>query len=242
MLDAQQKQFAAMIRSQQPGAEVGGVDAKRVAVYQALFLKNIAGFIRSGFPVLRRVLDEAQWWDLVHAFLAQHPCRTPLFPQIAHEFVLFMQATDLTVELPPWVTELVHYEWLEIAVDTDPAEVEVDALLTIHLDDCLVLNPTLRLQAYQYPVHRISTATGAEPEATWMAVYRDEADLVQFSSLNALSFELLRQLQLHPELACGTLLEAMAQALNADLAQLQQHGITQLQQFARTALVTGKRC
>lgn len=242
MLDAQQKQFAAAIRSQQANAAVGGISDTRMAVYQSLFLKNIAGFIRSGFPVLRRVLNETQWWDLVHAFLAQHRCQTPLFPEIAREFVEFLQATELGAEWPRWLCELAHYEWLEIAVDTAMEEVEVVTVFRLSLDSCLVINPTVRLQGYEYPVHRISASNQAvAPEATWLAVYRDSSDAVKFLSLNALSFELLRQLQLHPALTGGTLLTSMAQALGANVAQWQQHGLAQLQQFVDSGIVSALR-
>ena len=82
-----QRNFAARIR--QPGVNPlpEGVPVERMAIYEQLFFNTIEGFLSSGFPVSRRLFDEARWRRLVGDFLAGHRCTTPYFPAVGEEFL-----------------------------------------------------------------------------------------------------------------------------------------------------------
>lgn len=193
-LNQQQHQFAGHIRSGEGLPD--GVTATRMAVYQSLFLNNIKGFADTTFPVCAAVLGESVWSRLVRAFFHHHRCTTPYFLQISEEFLHWLPATHWAAEYP-WLTELAHYEWLELAVDTS-----ADA--TSYRDgDALTGIPVLAAGAcghlYQYPVHKIRVGqTLPSPELTALIVFRDAQDAVRFIHCNSTTLSLLLLLQASP--------------------------------------------
>ena len=63
----------------------------------------------------------AAWHALVHDFYRDHRCSTPLFPELPREFIQYLQARDAGAGDPPWLLELAHYEWVELALDLSEA-------------------------------------------------------------------------------------------------------------------------
>ena len=49
------------------------------------------------------------------------------FREIPRHFVSYLQEGEIRQPLPAWLGELAHYEWVELAVDTDPATVPLPA-------------------------------------------------------------------------------------------------------------------
>jgi hypothetical protein len=85
-----------------------------LAVYQHLLFNNLLGLLSNGFPVCVRLLGEPAWSALVRHYFATHRCQTPLFTELAAEFVQWLQAQP---QLPhPALAELAHYEWVETAL------------------------------------------------------------------------------------------------------------------------------
>ena len=63
-------------------------------------------------------MTTADWHALVRAFIDQHRCHTPYFLEISQEFVQFlMQDYRPLASDPPFLAELAHYEWVELALD-----------------------------------------------------------------------------------------------------------------------------
>ena len=129
-LRAQQHAFTAHLRDPQAVPAPAGLDPRRVAVYRHLLFNNLLGLLSNGFPVCVRLLGEPAWSALVRHYFATHRCQTPLFTELAAEFVQWLQAQP---QLPhPALAELAHYEWVETALyqlqaeplpapgDTDP--------------------------------------------------------------------------------------------------------------------------
>lgn len=122
-----QRRFAARIRDPQQ-ALPPGIATERMAIYEELFFNNLDGFISSGFPVLRRLFDEPRWHRLVRAFMREHRCRTPYFSQLGEEFIGWLQDGYRAEEGdPPFLLELAHYEWVELALSLAEAPVEIAA-------------------------------------------------------------------------------------------------------------------
>ena len=117
---------------------------------------------------------------------------SPFFHEIPKAFVDFLQAEDSPADesLPPWLAELAHYEWLELAVETAP-----DVPLRVGPQG-LALCPALQLGGYAYPVHTIG-AEDAEvvPATTFVAVYRDRQHQVRFNVLTPAAAQLLDALR-----------------------------------------------
>jgi hypothetical protein len=215
-----QRRFTAAVRDPAATA-VAGVEPRRLRVYQELVYNTVEGFLRSGFPVLHAISDDTGWQRLVRDFVRRGRCRTPYFLEIGQEFLRYLQ-TERAPEPadPPFLLELAHYEWVELALDTDAtdlaaiaADADADLLAGIPL-----LSPLAWALAYRFPVHRIGPVfqpqqPSAEPH--YLLVYRNRADSVRFMEINAATARLLELLR-QPAATTGR--ELLAQ-LARELAQ-----------------------
>lgn len=172
-----------------------GIEARRLAIYRDLFFNNIEALLAGNFPVIRKTLGEDAWRVLVRRFYADHRSHTPLFPEIAREFIRYLETRD--DDLPPWLRELAHYEWVELALqiadDPVPAHDPHADLLTGEP----VVSPFAWALAYQWPVHRIGPdfQPDAPPvEPTLLLVRRDAEHQVRFAAISPLVYRLVELL------------------------------------------------
>ena len=153
-----QRDFAAHIRDPDGHAAPVDVEDRRMAIYRRLFFNNVSSLLASNFPVLRSLCDDNRWAALVREFYAEHRCQTPLFPELAGEFLRYLQDVRGTRPAdPPFLLELAHYEWVELALSLDERELDdvpADPAGDL-LQGCPVLSPLARALTYRYPVHRI---------------------------------------------------------------------------------------
>ena len=216
-----QRRFAAHIRDPESIAPVDGIEERRLAIYRRLFFNNVSNLMARNFPVLRRLYDDADWKALIRRFMRDHHASTPLFPQIGQEMVAFLEQEQARGHLDkPFIAELAHWEFQETCVRLDaddPREIEATPERSPAAGHP-VLNPTLRLGVYQWPVHRIGPDW--QPEArpdqpTILMVYRKRSDKVAFTAINALTAQLIQLLQEHPTATGLELLERIAGELPA---------------------------
>jgi hypothetical protein len=211
--------FAAHLRDPEHNPAPIGVEERRLQVYRELFYNNVESFIANGFPVLRTLYDDADWHRMVRDYFSRHQSHTPLFHGIAGEFLRYLQdERGAQPEDPPFLRELAHYEWVELALtiredEFDFTTVQVDGDL---LSGVPVLSPLAWNLAYQYPVHRIApdfrpTKPGAQP--THIVVYRDRGDTVGFLEINAVTARLLQLLEQQPGHTGREQLQAIAREL-----------------------------
>ncbi len=200
-----QHAFVAHIRDPLSHPRPADVPERRMQVYRELFLNNIEGLLSVGFPVIRLITADERWQAMVRDFFARHRCRTPLFLEIGKEFVEYLQVErGARAEDPPFLAELAHYEWVELALsvsDADPAggeQVDGDG-------DLLSGHPLLSHLAwplrYRFPVHRIApddmpSAPGETPSC--LLVYRDSSDRVRFLEITEVTYLLLDLLRAEP--------------------------------------------
>jgi hypothetical protein len=193
--------FAAYIRDPHRHPVPPDVAPARMGMYRELFFNNIENFIATGFPVLKSILAGERWLALVQDFFSRHRCRTPLFIEIAEEFLAYLrEERGERPEDPPFLLELAHYEWVELALAVSEVEVPPP-------DAALARDPLLhkiRLSelawplAYRFPVHRIGPdSQPAEPpaEPTFLVAYRDCEDIVRFMEVNPVTYRLLEILE-----------------------------------------------
>ena len=209
----QQYRFTAHIRAPDSNPAPEDVEDRRMAVYRELFYNNVEGLLATGFPVIREILPDRHWHTLVRDFFARHRCKTPLFPELPGEFIRFLQEErQSSPEDPPFLAELAHYEWVELALsisdaDQDPLpphDVNGDLLTGVPL-----LSPLAWNLSYQYPVHRIGPdfQPRERTEAlTHLVVYRDRDDDIGFLEINAVTQRLIAILK---ENAAQTGLDAL---------------------------------
>lgn len=196
-----QMEFSSHIRNPQLNKRPRGVSVRGMKIYNELLYNNLEGFLLACFPVLHRVLGKRKWGRLIRDFFTFHRCHTPLFRQIAEEFVLYLKNARAEQDGDPvFLSELAHYEWIELMLSVSNKEV---GRTQIDPDGDLIskkpaLNPVLVLQSYAYPVHLIGPRfkpTATPQQETHFAILRDHVDEVKFILLNPLSLRLLVLLQ-----------------------------------------------
>lgn len=220
----QQKSFAAHLRDPEHVPAPAGIEPRRMAIYRELFFNNLVDLLGGSFPVARRILGIERWRRLVREFYARHRAHTPYFLELPGEFVEWLTARTAHAEgEPAFLQELAHYEWVELALAISEA-VAPDAaagIATDPLDARLAVSPLAWPLAYRWPVHRLGPDyQPAEPPAapTFLVVYRDAADAVQFLEIGADTARLLDALEQSPGLTGRQLLsqDAAAQPEGAD--------------------------
>jgi uncharacterized protein len=189
--------FTAHIRDPKVHPRPAGVEARRMKIYNALLLNNLEGFLLACFPVLRQVLGTRKWAKLVRVFFATHRSRTPYFRQIPDEFIQFLQNEWTPPEgYPPFTLALAHYEWIELvlSVSNRSEDRTFDAAGDL-MAGVPLLNPVLANLRYDWPVHRIAPRRKVQPAETYLLVFRDWDDQVQFSEINTFTARLLTLLE-----------------------------------------------
>jgi hypothetical protein len=169
-----------------------GVPPRRMAVYNELVFNNLCGFLDSCFPVSRQLLGEARWRRLCRTFGRDWPLHTPWFREIPREFVRYLSEGHIAQSLPRWFADLARYEWAELVVDvmdvTPPAHDPQGNLMQAPV----LLNPARVDVASAWPVHRIGPAwQPRQTEPTFLVVFRDAQQEVQFTEINAVTAHVL---------------------------------------------------
>lgn len=195
-----QRAFARRIRDPEGAPPLAGVPAGRMQVYVDLFYNNIEGLLAGFFPVLRRTLPDPHWHAMVREFIRDHPARTPFFLEIAREFLTYLDQARAHTDDPPFLRELAHYEWVELALNISEEQVPDRLEPDFSAGDSarMRLSPLAWVLQYVYPVHHISPEAVPEgaPEApTFLVVYRNREDSVRFLEINGLTFLLLERLR-----------------------------------------------
>ena len=204
-LRARQLAFAHHVRDPDANAPPPGIEERRLRVYRELFLGSIGGLLAGNFPVIRRTLPDDAWQALVRAFYTGHRCTTPLFTEVAREFVDWLASRDAAATGdPPWLAELAHYEWIELALQVSDAGLPSGSRHggeAFHPGVPLQVSPLARPLAYTWPVHRIGPdwqPAEAPATPTLLLARRDTDGDVQFSELSPLVFRLLQLLGTAP--------------------------------------------
>lgn len=238
-----EQQFTLARHLRDPGvhAPPPGIEARRLRVYRELFFNNIQGLLAGGFPVIREILGDAGWKTLVQTFYASYRSRTPLFPQIAGEFVSFIEEHADDDGLPPWLPELAHYEWVEQALFTSDEQAPPHDPDGDLLDGVPLLSPLALPLAYRWPVTDIAPARvpGTPPaELTTLLVHRDADHQVHFARITPLAYRVLAALR--ATRATGREhLAVLAVEAGMDLDAIQSQGLLLLQQLRAQGVVLG---
>lgn len=186
-----------------------GTETRRMKVYRELFFNNIDGFISSGFPVLKSLYSQKAWLALVQDFFVNHDCQSPIFIDIAQEFVIFLQSEyELKEQDPKFLLELAHYEYMELVVSVakdNPSQINISGSVG---SECLCLSDTAKVLQYSYDVEHISEDYQPElptPTPQFFCLYRDSDDEVVFLRLNPLAAQVLGYLSQSENVTFDTL-------------------------------------
>lgn len=196
-----QQAFCAHLRDPMCHPQPENVPTERMAVYKEIVFNNLFESVSACFPVAQKVLGKRAWLKLTKTFLREHSANSPLFREIPEEFLKFL-ATQ--ADLPPYLGDLCHYEWVELQVMFMPDALEftnvaykIDAAgdLLAHQP---VFTPAMQLLSYNYAVQKIAPRhVPKEKCSTHLLVYRNADDVVKFIELNAVTYKLIESLQLN---------------------------------------------
>lgn len=212
----QQNTFGLYLRDPDHCAPPAGMDVKRAEVYRELVFANLSTLLSGPFPVLIRILGEERWRLLVRTFLRDYRAHTPKFAEIAHEFVEFLAAQPPALNMatwPPFMVELVHYEWVEMALQQSDAEPLLSSDAGWLLDRPLQVSPLAWPLAYAWPVQCVGPDFQPEvppTQPTLLLVRRAEDWSVKFSELSPLAWRLLQRIGELPGLNGREQLEGLA--------------------------------
>lgn len=216
-----ERDFAAHLRNPEQVSAPADIEDRRLQIYRDLVYNNVAGFLDSGFPVLKSILPSQRWHEIVRDFLACHVSESPYFVDIPAEFLDYLdrefEAADGD---PPFLHELAHYEWMELVVDISREEIPRTAVKAAGdlLEGIPVVSPLVHVLAYDWPVHHISADFQPEQpleQPVWLLIYRDSEDEVRFMEINAVTARLLALLQDNNERCGRAVLEQIATELGA---------------------------
>jgi len=204
--------FTAHIRDPHRNPPPAGIDERRMAVYRDLLFDNVESFLAETLPLTRRVLATDAWRALVRDFFVHHRARSPYFRDIPREFLDHLEnAHGTDAEDLPFLRELAHYEWVELALAAHP-DAEQPAEQPAEpptgrdgdpLDGHPLLSPLAWPSCYRYPVQRVAAdwpdrwPRAAPAEPTRLLAYRDRDDAVRRIELNAVSARLFGLLSEH---------------------------------------------
>jgi hypothetical protein len=205
-----------------------------MAIYRELFFNNLHNLIGTTFPVIKKLHTREKFRSLIRAFMVRHEAQTQ------NEYEL--QDDDF-----PFLIELAHYEWVELALSVseetnEGRSVDPDGDL---LEGIPVRSVLAWTYAYQYPVHRISTDhLPAEPgeTPTFLAVCRKANDDMDFMELNPVTARLLEMIEANKQDSGRELLLKLAEEINyPDGDTLVQHGLNAMQQMRQAEILLGTK-
>ncbi len=247
-LRTQQFTLAAHIRDPDGHAPPPDIEDRRMAIYRELFFNSLQGLLAANFPVIRKLLGTDAWEVLMRDFYREYRCGTPLFTEVSREFIQYLQLrAESDRGDAPWLLELAHYEWVELALDlseADPADTPHDPLGDL-LAGVPVASPLAWPLAYAWPVHRLAPEfqpTQPPDAATFLLVQRDAGFKVRFSELSALTFRLLQRISEQPDLSGREQLLALAaEAHSDDASAFVAQGRGMLEQLRSSGALLGTR-
>jgi hypothetical protein len=215
-----QYEFAAHIRDPKSNPKPKDVEARRMKIYNDLFFNNVEDFISSTYPVIKEITPEKEWLQLIRHYFNNHLSQTPLFPEMPREFLKYLETERSDFNDPPFLTELAHYEWIELALVTSDLDNDINwEQIDTHgdlLNGQPVMSPLAWPLTYQYPVQQISSdfiPKEAAEQPVYLLIYRDQEYEIHFIELNPVTALLIQLLNEDNDLTTKQMLEVIVKQL-----------------------------
>jgi hypothetical protein len=246
--DFQEKQYAFARHIRDPENNPAPTDAedRRMAVYRELFFNNLRSLLSQTFPVLKKLHSKEKWNSYIRQFMVHHEAQTPYFLQIPQEFLQFLQNEyELKADDFPFLIELAHYEWVELALSVSD---EVNDVTGVDhggslLDGVPVMSRLAWTFAYQFPVHRISTEyqPGIPGEqTTYLTVCRKANDDMDFMEMNPVTARLLEMIESNETETGRDLLTKLGAELQyPEIDKLIEHGLAAMEEMRNVEILLG---
>jgi len=237
--------FGSYLRDPTAVARPAGVSARRARAYVTLLSNNLYRLLGAAFPVSRQIVGVRRFRRYTRDFFREYRSSAPYFHRIAEAFLEWLQTrADLPEDMPPFLPELLHYEWVELALATS----QLDAHLPSHdpngnlLVGNPLLNPVAMILAYRWPVHRLSSRfkpTTPPVEPTFIAAWRDAGFVVRFMILDTFAAHLLDALERQTSLSGEQLIGQIVDVTEAIPESLRRRGLDALEDWRQRGLILG---
>lgn len=241
-----ERQFTRYMRDEN-APKLNDIDPDRLELYREITFVNVEELVGEIFPVLHSVYEEDAWEKLMCDFIRDYHSQTFLFYKISEEFVKYIAHQRDVKNDPPFIKELVHYEWVEIALNRSSDDIVWDGIK--RHGDLLNAHPVIShlacVLAYQFPVHRIGEnfqpqTPGEQP--TYLIVYRNLDDVVKFMEVNATTARLVQILESDEKISGSAAIQQLAVELqHADPESLTRNCYEILKQFHDLGIVLGSK-
>lgn len=236
-----QRQLADHLREPEINPGPQNIEPRRLKIYQDLIFNNVLGFLDSGFPILKSLYEESDWLALARSFIVNHQSHTPYFLKISEEFLEYLQHEHQPRECDPaFMLELAHYEWVELALDVSMESFPEDSLTRDLLMEKPQVSPLAWSLSYQYPVHRLGPQfqpTEPPEQPTFLIVYRDRDERVQFMESNAMTVRLINCLETGEYTGREALLKLAEESQHPDPEALVAMGLPLLQDLQQKGVL-----
>ncbi|MBF0264670.1 MAG: putative DNA-binding domain-containing protein [Gammaproteobacteria bacterium] len=184
------------------------IEPRRMKIYAELFYNNIESFISNNFPVFKSITKDDIWDQLIRSFMKIHKCQTPIFTEIAKEFIQFIQseqfqALDLSTKIYDFSLELLWYEYIELILSIDKDSIEwplFDSNFESYeniISNKPQVSPLSQLCQFSYPVHKICTdfiPDETQKEDCFILIYRDREHQINFIQMSVMSNYLFQKI------------------------------------------------
>lgn len=243
-----QAEFAGYIRNPAQNPMPADIATKRMGMYRELFFNNIDSFLASNFPVLRSLFNDSAWQQLAEDFYARHRCNTPYFSEIAEEFIDYLQNQRQQADDFPFMLELAHYEWVEmaLAIAKDEPAFGDAAFVAEVMQRPMALSPVAWPLIYRFPVQQICQdylPQIAPEQPSYLIVYRDAEDEVHFMQTTAFTFNLLQLIEQNPGIDGTVVLQSLAAGVaQLSIHQLAEFGAQTLHELAHKGIIIPADC
>ena len=242
-----QRAFIGAIRDPENHPVPGDIEDRRMDIYRELFYNNVEDFLASTFPVLKEISGNEAWHALIRDYFARHRAKTPLFMQMPREFIDYLQNEREPQQGDfPFMLELAHYEWSELALATTDDCIEMDGIDANGdlLDGIPVVSPLAWVLSYQYAVHKIGPdylPTANQQQPSHLIVFRNRKDDVEFIETNPVTARLLLLLQQESGSARAVLNNIAFEIGHSHPETIVQHGLSTLSDLHHRGVILGSR-
>jgi hypothetical protein len=202
------KTLRRFFRSEKDRKVILGVPLERLETYRKHVSVGLLGGIDDAFPVIRSLVSQDEWNDLLNDFYLKRLTRSPIARHVFREFSRYLQVRyrGPLLKRMPYLRELAEYENLDLKLiyevdrnepaglirDLGPAAEDAQWFLGLSP----VLNPHRAMRVYRWPVHRVcrgfSSPQKVNPGRFALLVYRDpESFQIRFLETDPLVAELM---------------------------------------------------
>jgi hypothetical protein len=242
-----QRAFSRYLRDPENVAPPAGHEARRLAVYRHAVYANVATSLSDNYPRVQAIMNAQNWQELVRDYIIRHTVTANAFVDVPAEFLTYLKNERASLNDPPCIAELAHFDWLEGALGADRREFPLTQFLRDGdlMHGIPLANPVMELVTYQFPVHVINAdflPLSPPQRPTHIAAFRALNDAYGFLDLNAAAARLLEVVMRGEGYTGAEIFAQMARELDAeDDHAMTTYCMTILERMRASGAILGTR-